>query len=104
MYVSNILDPHRASQRIYYNDRAPLVVVNRKEEPQRALPTLVSFARSYAFKANGPGLMWESTTQEMMEPNVDERERAIGFPQGCLADDNGRTDGRMIGQWPLGRL
>jgi hypothetical protein len=56
------------------------VIVNRKGEPRRALPTLVSFARSYAFKDNGPGLVWDSTIQEMVEPNADERERAMGFP------------------------
>jgi hypothetical protein len=82
VYVSDILDPHRAPQRVYHNDQAPLAVVNRKGEPRRALPMLVSFARSYAFKDNGPGLVWDSTTQEMVEPNVDERERAMGFPTG----------------------
>jgi hypothetical protein len=73
VYVSDILDPHRAPRRIYHDDQAPLVVVNRKGEPRRALPMLVSFARSYAFKDNGPGLVWDSTTQEMVEPNADER-------------------------------
>jgi hypothetical protein len=81
-YVSNILDPDRVPRRIYHDDQAPLVVVNRKGEPRRALPTLVSFARSYAFKDNGPGLVWNSTIQEMVEPNADERERAMGFPTG----------------------
>jgi hypothetical protein len=46
------------------------------------LPTLVSFARSYAFKDYGPGLVWDSTTQEMVEPNADERKRAMGFSMG----------------------
>jgi hypothetical protein len=82
VYVSDILDPHRAPWRIYHDDQAPLAVVNRKGEPRRALPKLVSFARSYAFKDNGPGLVWDSTTQEMVEPNADERERAMGFPTG----------------------
>jgi hypothetical protein len=80
VYVSDILDPHRTSQRIYHDDQAPLAVVNRKGESCRAFPTLVSFARSYAFKDNGPGLVWNSITQEMVEPNTDERERATGFP------------------------
>jgi hypothetical protein len=62
VYVSDILDLHRASRRVYHDDQAPLAVVNRKGEPRRALPTLVSFARSYAFKDNGPGLVWDSTT------------------------------------------
>jgi site-specific DNA-cytosine methylase len=60
VYVSDILDPHRTPQRVYHDDQAPLAVVNRKGEPRRAFPTLVSFARSYAFKDNGPGLVWDS--------------------------------------------
>jgi site-specific DNA-cytosine methylase len=59
-YVSNILDPDRVPRRIYHDDQAPLVVVNRKGEPRRAFPTLVSFARSYVFKDNGLGLVWDS--------------------------------------------
>jgi hypothetical protein len=80
--VSDVLDPHQAPQRIYYDDQAPLAVVNRKGEPRGTFPTLVSFARSYAFKDNGPGLVWDSIAQEMVEPNADERERAMGFPIG----------------------
>ena len=78
--MSDILDPQRAPRRVYHNDQAPLAVVNRKGEPRKALPTLVSFAYLYAFKNNGPRLVWDSTTQEMVEPNVDEKERAMGFP------------------------
>jgi hypothetical protein len=82
VYVSDILDPHKAPRRVYHDDQAPLAVVNCKGEPRRALPTLVSFARLYAFKDNGLGLEWNSTKQEMVEPNADERERAMGFPTG----------------------
>jgi hypothetical protein len=82
VYVSDILDPHRTPRRIYHDDQALLAVINRKGEPRRAFPTLVSFAHLYAFKDNGPGLVWDSITQEMMEPNVDEHERAMGFPTG----------------------
>jgi hypothetical protein len=82
VYVSDILDPHRAPQRVYHDDQVPLAIVNCKGEPQRALPTLVSFACSYAFKDNGPGLVWDFTIQEMVEPNADERERAMDFSTG----------------------
>jgi hypothetical protein len=82
VYVSDILDPHRTPRRVYHDDQAPLAVVNRKGEPRRAFPTLVSFARSYAFKDNGLGLVWDSITQEMVEPNADECERAMGFSIG----------------------
>jgi hypothetical protein len=82
VYVNDISDPHRVPRHVYHDGQAPLAVVNRKGEPLRALPTLVSFARLYAFKNSGPGLVWDSTTQEMVEPNADERERAMGFPTG----------------------
>ena len=82
VYVSDILDPHKAPRRVNHDDQAPLAVVNRKGEPRRALPTLVSYAQSYAFKDNGPGLVWDSISQEMVEPNADEWERAMGFPTG----------------------
>jgi hypothetical protein len=62
VYVSDILDPHKVPRHVYHDDQAPLAVVNRKGEPRRGLPTLVSFARSYAFKDNGSGLVWDSTT------------------------------------------
>jgi hypothetical protein len=80
VYVSDILDPHQTPRHVYHDDQAPLAVVNRKGDPRRAFPTLVSFAHSYAFKDNGPGLVWDSITQEMVEPNADERKRAMGFP------------------------
>jgi hypothetical protein len=82
VYVNDILDPHQTPRRIYHDDQASLAVVNRKGEPHRAFLTLVSFARSYAFKDNGPGLVWDSITQEMVEQNADERERAMGFSTG----------------------
>jgi hypothetical protein len=49
VYVSDILDPHKAPRRIYHNDQVPLAVINREGEPQRALPTMVSFAHLYVF-------------------------------------------------------
>ena len=98
--MSDILDPYRTPRRVYYDDQAPLVVVNRKREPCRAFPTLVSFACSYAFKDNGLGLVWDSITQEMVEPNTDERERAMGFPTSttnvhCISEQQRRF---LLGQ------
>jgi hypothetical protein len=100
--VSDILDPHRIPWRVYHDDQAPLVVVNCKGEPRRAFPTLVSFARLYAFKDNGPGLVWDSIMQEMVEPNTDERERAMGFPLAlpmCMAYQNHNGGSYWVKQW-----
>ena len=42
----------------------------------------MSFSRSYAFKDNGPGLELDSLSHGMVEPNANERERAMGFLTG----------------------
>jgi len=39
----------------------------------------VSFSRSYTFKDNGLGLIWDFCIEEMVESNTDEREWAMGF-------------------------
>jgi hypothetical protein len=44
-----------------------------------ALPTFVSFPTSHAYREGGPGLIWDICSQQLMEPNVDEREHAMGF-------------------------
>ena len=48
--------------------------------PRAALPTFVSYASSHAYRAGGPGLIWDAASRHMVEPSADERERAMGFP------------------------
>jgi hypothetical protein len=50
-----------------------------------ALPTFVNFPASHAYKEGGPGLVWDTCSQWLVEPNVDERERAMGFPIGVTS-------------------
>jgi hypothetical protein len=45
-----------------------------------ALPTFVSFPTSHAYREGGPRLVWDTYLQRLVEPNADERERAMGFP------------------------
>jgi hypothetical protein len=47
-----------------------------------ALPTFVNFPTSHAYKEGGPRLVWDSCSQQLVEPNVNERERVMGFPIG----------------------
>jgi hypothetical protein len=61
-------------------DRSPMVVVNRVGQPRMALPTFVSFLASHAYREGGPGLVWDTCSQQLVEPNTDVRERAMGFP------------------------
>ena len=57
--VDDILDSGRQSQRVRHNDRPPLAFVNQIGQPRAALPTLVSFPASHAFRDQGPGLIWD---------------------------------------------
>ncbi len=50
-----------------------------------ALPTFVSFLASHAYREGGPGLVWDTCLQWLVEPNVNEREHAMGFPIGVTS-------------------
>jgi site-specific DNA-cytosine methylase len=45
-----------------------------------ALPTFINFLASHAYREDVHGLVWDTCLQQLVEPNVDERERAMGFP------------------------
>ncbi len=50
-----------------------------------ALPTFVSFPTSHAYREGGPGLVWDTCSQWLVEPNADERECVMGFPIGVTS-------------------
>ncbi|CAM6014679.1 unnamed protein product [Sphagnum balticum] len=56
---------------------SPMVVVNQVGQPRMALPTFVSFPASHAYREGGLGLVWDTCLQQLVEPNVDERERVM---------------------------
>ncbi|CAK9206477.1 unnamed protein product [Sphagnum troendelagicum] len=62
-------------------DKSPMVVVNRVGQPRMALPTFVSFPASHAYREGGPGLVWDTCLQQLVEPNADERDVQWGFLQ-----------------------
>jgi hypothetical protein len=83
--VDNILDIGRRSQVVRVVDRSVMAMVNRMGQPRMALPTFVSFPTSHAYREGGLGLVWDSCSQWLVEPNADERERAMGFPIGVTS-------------------
>jgi len=83
--VDDILDDHRVALVVSKDDEPPLALVNKVGAPRNALPTFVTYPGSYAFRAHGPGMVWDSFTQTHEEPNADERERAMGFLTGTTA-------------------
>jgi hypothetical protein len=50
-----------------------------------ALPTFVSFPASHAYREGGPGLLWDTCSQRLVEPNANEKEHAMGFPTGVTS-------------------
>ncbi|BBN08134.1 hypothetical protein Mp_4g09160 [Marchantia polymorpha subsp. ruderalis] len=83
--VDRILDVSRYSQVVRVADRSPMALVNHVGQPRMALPTLVSYPASHAYRDGGPGLLWDSVLHQLVEPNADERERAMGFLTGVTA-------------------
>ncbi len=82
LIVDSILDMGRCSQVVKVGDRSPMAVVNQVGQPRMALPTFVNFPASHAYREGGPGLVWDTCLQQLVEPNADEKERAMGFPTG----------------------
>ncbi len=85
LIVDSILDIGRHSEVVRVADRSPMAVVNRVEQPRMALPTYVNFPASHAYSEGGPGLVWDTCSQQLVEPNADVRERAMGFPIGVTS-------------------
>jgi hypothetical protein len=83
LFVSDILLPGRCTLPVAAADRPPMYVCNVLREPRAAFPTFVTVVNSRAFKANGPGAVYDPSLRGYTEPCPDERELAMGFDRGC---------------------
>ena len=83
--VQQILDPGRRCRGVEVDDAPPFFCCNVAGQQRRALPTLMATVGSYAFRGEGPGTLWDAHLQQVVEPNPDERERALGYATGCTA-------------------
>ena len=82
--VHHVLDVRRSPQNVASVDHAPHYVCNRVGEPMRALPTLVAYERSNAYRDGKSGQIIDQHGQ-LTVPNSHERERITGYPAGCTA-------------------
>ncbi|CAM6104272.1 unnamed protein product [Calypogeia fissa] len=98
--VDSILDAGRRSQAVGRDDAPPLAVVNKIGFPRAALPTLLSFPGSHAYRSGGSNLVWDERLQQLVEPNVDEQERAMGFVTGTttVPEFSEATRRQLLGQ------
>jgi hypothetical protein len=53
--VDDILDDHRVSLAVTKDDILPFALINKVGIPRGALPTFVTYPRSFAFQSRGPG-------------------------------------------------
>ncbi|CAM6084254.1 unnamed protein product [Calypogeia fissa] len=83
--VDSILDGGRQCQVVRAADRSPMARVNIVGQLRSALSTLLSAPALYAYRDGGPDLVWDTRVQRLVEPNADERERAMGFSTGVTA-------------------
>jgi len=85
LIVDSILDIGRSSHVVRIADRSPMAAMNQMGQPRMALPTFVSFLASHSYKEGGPKLVWDTCSQRLVEPNVDKRKCAMGFPIGMTS-------------------
>ncbi len=85
LLVDQILDPGRHAQLARRNDAPPFYPANAAGAPLSALPTIVAFPSSHAYRNGGIGMVWDDGMQALTEPNADERERALGYLTGTTA-------------------
>ncbi len=66
--MDSILDIGRRSQVVKVVDRSPMAMVNQVGQPRMALPTFLSFPTSHAYREGGPGLVWDTCLQQLVDP------------------------------------
>ena len=87
--VEHIMGPGRHARDITRSDSAPLYIANiykpGGDNRRVVFPTLMAYPVSYAFRAGGPGTVYDSRIGRFTQPDAEERERALGYPSGCTA-------------------
>ncbi|KAJ9519684.1 hypothetical protein QJQ45_013313 [Haematococcus lacustris] len=82
--VADILSPGTAVPIAQHADAPPFFPVNQPGQALRALPTLVAYPASYAFRGGGKGVLL-TAAGTAREPNIQERELALGYVVGTTA-------------------
>ena len=85
--LQTVFDPFHMPAPVYQDDQPPFTQLNKRGEPRSVLPTLVSYARSHTFKQRKDGKptageVWNCESGRWDEPNIAEREHAMGFVEG----------------------
>lgn len=84
--VDHVLDRDRFSAPVERNDTWPYYPANRIGFLRVSMPTLVAYPMSRAFRfPHSPGSIFDAGSRTYTEPNVEERERMLGYSTGATA-------------------
>lgn len=83
--VDDILAPGRQAQRCVSVAPPPYYPANMVGRPLSALPTLVAYPASHAFRDGQPGMVLDIASGLLVPLLIEERERALGYEAGCTA-------------------
>ena len=83
--ADSVLDRGRFSSAVSRDDAWPFGEANVKGQPRSAFPTLVTYHGSRAFRLGCPGAVYDQVAGAWDEPNVEERERILGYVTGATA-------------------
>ena len=84
-YVNHILPSHLLPQKPRQTLSAPFYCCESPNTSLQALPTIMATPASYAFRDQGPGMLFNLNTSEFEEPSADIREVAMGYNKGVTA-------------------
>jgi hypothetical protein len=83
---NTILNKGRCAQAAHYTYFKPFFDANTKGPAVYAMPTLVGFWKSDAFKLGRQGQILDLNGETTLcVPNPEERERMLGLPTGAIA-------------------
>ena len=84
-YVAHILPKHLLPQKPRQTLSPPFYNCEQPNVSLQALPTLMATPASYAFRDQGPGMLFNLDTSEFEEPSADIREIAMGYHKGVTS-------------------
>ncbi len=81
-YWTNLADVNQFTAVLNVITRGKDLCVDDILDPNRTAQVLVSYPESRAFRDGKSGQVWDSNQGRLVEPNPDERERALGYETG----------------------
>eukprot|EP00959_Pyramimonas_sp_CCMP1952_P464166 9486139-Pyramimonas_sp.AAC.1 len=98
-YLHHILPTHLKPLKPTGHRATPYYPCGEVDEPRKTLPTIMATVGSYAYRDQGPGMLFDLNTADYVEPPPRVREIAMGHPPDITAHpaNDERTRIRLVG-------